>query len=128
MSPQTIQAITSALTPLANKLGESASYLFELAVRQSYVQGIEDIFCIIVMCAIGIPYFLFAWKKLTFKKQEECSRPEWNEGIAWLLNGMVLIVFLIGFMCAGTDAINALANPQYYAVMSILHAIVPQPQ
>ena len=36
----TINAITEALTPLAEKLGTSAEYLFRLAVKQVYVNWI----------------------------------------------------------------------------------------
>lgn len=109
----TIKALVEALQPLADKLGEGAAHLYELAVRQAFIDGIVyGTIWLLGAVALAVSTILFFRSK--------------NDDVAEAAGIFIVFggaIFLIFGTWAGVTAINALANPEYYAIQQLLESV-----
>lgn len=142
MNKETVQEIKNALEPLAEKLGEGASFVYETYVRQQYIYGIASLIIIAVLVAISAIGIRFLWRHTTAEinrrnedyKEAAAKSPyasryadgydtdmwmaiKWVGSALWA--GTVTLIALIW----GYDALLHLLNPHYYAIKEILGSI-----
>jgi hypothetical protein len=115
---EVIEVVTTALQPLAEKLGTTAQYVWGLQVKQAYVDGFVALasFMFGVMMIIGSIGILFK----IFNNGEKASEAE-----AWLTGGS-LISIIVGFtICASwfSTILNCFINPEYYALQQLIKLV-----
>lgn len=131
MNPDTvknlIQSIGEALTPLADKIGKGGQYMFELAIRQVYVNAVQSILVLVVLSILLIPFYKFI--KWGNSKEKDCSSTHfyYNEALhatAWTMGIILGCLFVITIICF-INNVSALFNPQWEAIQIIFRAITP---
>lgn len=122
----TIDRLIEELRPIAEKLGEGAEELFRLAVRQAYIDGITNLaigIALMVLCVVA--YKVVRWCHNQYPEARKAR--SFGGGDGYLFGGVVtvfvgLIAFGLSIGCLVT-AINALANPQFYAAQRLLESV-----
>lgn len=119
-----MDAVTKGFETVAMKLKTPVSYLWELAVRQSYVVAGIDIFWMI----LSLICFIVTYKVLVYgygyDKGEDGYRNRFyvHEEVAvlaWVL-GITSVFALVAFTTCGTELISRLVNPQYAAIQDVI--------
>lgn len=119
-------ALSKILNELADKFGTTVDHLYAIMIKQAYIDGIESILgAIICIVAILVALRLFKNHFESAKKERPNYIENWNDyfeeyvgiTIVSCIVGLVLII-LIPFACV--NAINALANPEYYALHNLI--------
>lgn len=113
---QLVEQIGPSMEKMAEQLGVASEFLWNVLIKQQYINGIFGI----AWCIIGIVILcLLAWsiKKWSKKLLDE------SEGVVILL--WVLIAFTGGLaLFLGFEAaINHLVNPEYQAIKDIFEFI-----
>jgi len=110
------------LEGLAIKLGVTADYLWEILIRQAYINAIMITIQEIFIVVVGI----VLWKVHKFLSSEEgrdksrYSEYEELAGLPMIISGMIFAILVIcGFFCLGQIA-TGFINPEYYALNKIL--------
>lgn len=116
------QDIVKALTPLADKLGQGAAVIWESALRQNYILGVEDIVWGLVWLGLGITGAILthrAWKKAKAIKMNSYSS---NSPDDWLL--FFIPVVLVAMLGIGLflNSMEHFVNPNLNALEIILSA------
>jgi hypothetical protein len=110
--------LKEALTPLALKLGEGAEHVYELAIRQSYVEGLTSlILCLVMLVLIAFQFRVIKTCSVELKESSS-NDPLWIFGIILAVAG-VIACFIIGIFQL-IDAIRYLGNPEYMAIKDLL--------
>lgn len=116
MNPETVQQIQEALTPLANKLGEGAEFVYATYVRQQVITGI-------LATAVGAIAMVIAIliAKILLKAAAKVDEYDKDGYYAALATTVVLgALFGIGFIF---DGLQHLLNPHYYAIQTLLDTV-----
>ena len=71
MNTEVINQIKEALTPVAEKIGQGAEYVWGVVVRQQIAEGIGDLLIALFGIVIGIISFRIV--KFALKKREEAG-------------------------------------------------------
>lgn len=116
MTPETISAIKEALTPIAAKIGQGATYSWEVVVRQQYISGtitlLESIFWIATAIA-GIFWFKWAMKR------DMSDYADMN--VQGIVAGVLIAFSCLGVLWCVEDGIQHILNPAYYAFDFFIH-------
>jgi hypothetical protein len=114
-----IEQLQVAFAPVAEKIGEGASFGWEVIIRQQIISGVLDV--VIGVLGIFLAYFIYKLVRFFLKKQEENCYGDWGLG-AWLIAifGSIPVVIMISCLFIG---INKLLNPAYYAIKFLLEVI-----
>ncbi len=118
MSPDTVQAIQTALAPVAAKIGEGAQYGWEVVVAQQKVTAIGDFlaalffFLVVVFCV-----WLFSRGYKNYVKDSWDDTPAMNMALG-VSFGVVALAATLGCIFVG---IAHLLNPAYYALDFFIH-------
>jgi hypothetical protein len=119
---QTIKDSIDVLAPYLDKLAESignnGTYVFNLMMKQSYITGIVDlsylIFCIILS--------IVAFK--CYKLQHTTSTDDAdNYAVISLISMSLSTAFGVAWVCQLNECVTCLFNPEYAAIIQLLHAI-----
>jgi hypothetical protein len=114
MDDKTLQALTT----LANKLGTTAEYLWGVLLRQAPLSGAIDLALVAAWAAACF------WMVRFVRAKTAGDDPVWMDEA-----GRALAWAGVWFACLGvaliggsvlTDAVTALANPEYWALRQIL--------
>ena len=112
---EVIEVVTTALQPLADKLGTTAQYVWGLQVKQAYVDGFIALGCLmfgIFLCVLSV---LLAKH---FSKEEHME----TDDIVIILSP----VFVIGLgfiLMTFSTVLNCFINPEYYALQQIIKLV-----
>ena len=109
---QVVKQITESLTPLADKLGKSAGFVYQLAVRQAYIDGIEY-FLLALLCISGIYFYAKNYKQWAYDDFDSVL-------FVGAIFSLVSVIALPILICCSFDC---LFNPQYAAITSLLSTI-----
>jgi hypothetical protein len=118
MNKETVDAIVNAIKPVAEKIGEGAAHLYQVYVRQVYVEGV-------VCLTVGLPISLAVLVasiyilKSGMKAYQEDGEGEIRVGVACLL----LLISLVSIAAFASDGVMRLLNPEYYAIDRILSTV-----
>lgn len=106
MSPDTVKAIQDALTPLAQKLNESAEFVFKAYVLHAYAFGVA-------LAIGGIVATLVAIALVVVSARQKDSE-------IWIMTFIpVIVTAVVGLGLLGSGIMHLIA-PQYYAIHDIL--------
>lgn len=122
------EEILKRMDALADKLGTSAQFLFNLYVKQAHVQVIETITYGILFVVLALVSTKIMLKGFHQFNNKDMHWREANKGLRWVITGIltavVAFIFLLAFMDG--DIYTAMMNPQYWAFKEILHDIHEQ--
>lgn len=108
------QELLKRLDALADKLGTTGAYLWQVLVKQGIVTGVQD-------CLIGLTWLIFWIVALKLGKHLRESGTE-NQDAGWVLtigcNGMWIVIGI--YLYSG---IAELLNPEYFALTQILQTL-----
>ena len=116
IDPETQKQLIDALKPLGEKLGQSGAYLFQLATRQAWIDGIECVAIALILLSVFL-YGSLTWKK--FQAYCECEN----------LDSLPQLWFMVLFACPGftimllINALDLLVNPKYWALKKLIKAV-----
>lgn len=114
--------IFSRIDAIAAKLGVAANHFWPIYVKQVSVEAYSAIALLAVGLLIGS---LFWIRAATLKGcYFDCSDPT-GKGVIAIAGTVVLIIATLVLFINGADIAGKLANPEYYAMNNILHAIKP---
>lgn len=128
MKEQAFQKVTEYIDAMAVKLGVAAEHVYEILVRQQYVEGIT----VLIGCLLFVVVSLFIARKtteLTSVKREERKGKYVSEIsedlalVAYVLSWTVFFIALLVSVFAVPDCIAQFINPEYYAIKEILDTI-----
>ena len=132
MNPDELARI---LDELGKRLGPAGQHVFELAVRQQYINALLGLIESGAVLLIGIPVILYC-VRLTRRRwaadmaryansnDHSSSKPDIDGYVfAWIVGG-ALALFVLGMAAVDFFAsISILLNPEYAAIREILSAI-----
>ncbi|AOZ62183.1 hypothetical protein QCM8_265 [Bacillus phage QCM8] len=113
---------------LAKQLGVAATHVYEVLVKQQYVEGIS----LGVKSGITILLILLTWylvNKLVFKKYEFIEDETGLGFLVWILGvilAFVTLMFAIDIVGDITLAVKKLMNPEYYALQDLMDFVKGQ--
>ena len=117
---EVIEVIITALQPLADKLGTTAQYVWEMQVKQAYVDG----FVALSGLLLGIGLLIVAFR--VFKSfyhcclEDEYDKLETEKLICILMFSLVGMLFLfLNF----SNTIECFINPHYHALSSLIKLV-----
>lgn len=120
MSPENIKAIKDALEPLAQKLGQGASFLYETAYKQTVIEAIQDL-TLGGLGLIAILLILFFGIKAIKKGLDD---GEVDLAFFLICMGGSAVIALSLWAGAGImGGAKKLANPHYYTIQSIINQV-----
>ena len=113
---EVIEVVTTALQPLADKLGTTAQYVWGLQVKQAYVDG---------FVALGGLMFGIVLCLLSFLLVKHLNKEEYIE-IADFIFFLISCCFAtgLGFILVNfSTVLNCLVNPEYYALQQLIKLV-----
>jgi hypothetical protein len=108
MTPETVKAISEALKPLADKLNQSAEFVFQAYALHAYATGVAMVITAVAVLAVSAGLLILVLRKWSQLDEGQFFAPV---GIMLTL-GLALPLLAIGIM--------HLIAPQYYAIHDIL--------
>lgn len=122
--------IVQVIDALSGKLGVAAEHLYPLMIRQSYISGIKAIVWVLISIVVMIAYaklilYYFAPYKDNITRYRECSRND-TEILPFTLTlvGSYVACGAVAIFCVCINtAVNALSNPEWYAIKELLSQI-----
>lgn len=113
---------------LAKQLGVAATHVYEVLVKQQFVEGIS----LLVKSGITVAILLLVWyliNKLLFKKYHVIE-DDYDMGfLIWIVGAIVAVVtFFIVLNVVGdiTLGVKKLMNPEYYALETLMDFVKDQ--
>lgn len=116
MNPETIKAISDALAPIAEKIGQGAQFGWEVVVRQQLIEGIQSLAELLVAVPLLIAFVILLRKYLKMK---------YESGKCWIF-GMLSILCLLWVLFDLESGIGHLLNPNYYALQFFIDLAKPK--
>lgn len=110
--------ITQLLRDMADELGVRADHLWEVLIKQSFIQGLEYAIIPGVITTLLIPTFIFFFRKW---RQDGSSCNAWD--MPAFLSGLLLLTCIIVWICCIFSAITCFTNPEYWALNEILEKL-----
>jgi hypothetical protein len=107
--------LLARLDLLAEKLGTTADKLWEVCVKQAYIQGYYAIFWAIMSCVSA-----YLWCRFVKRYWDD---PDGDLKPPILIGSLFVGAFLIAAFGCNIDNTMALINPEYYAFHEILSHI-----
>ena len=112
---EVIEVVTTALQPLADKLGTTGQYVWGLQVKQAYVDGsIALVGLLFGLVMVGLVIFL-NWKY---------SDDEYYDFDFWCVVSIFPIIIGLGFIFYNIYTVfNAFINPEHYALHQLIKLV-----
>ena len=128
---ESIHAINSVIDNLADRLGVAAEHLYPLMIRQAYISGIQALIEIVICIAVVFgtiaffrkTYFVFDEEGYTKLEKLKSEGREELYYIFSVLFGIAAIIAAIGILFSISTAINALGNPEWFAIQRLLRSL-----
>lgn len=113
--------VTELLQALADQLGTTMPYLWEVLIRQVYVENTIDIIkWVLILIVLGV-ISKIVYNKLTNEYKPSCGAPPLGL-LLFCLCVVDFFIFSIGFDSIAAAA-KALLNPDFVALQRILNRI-----
>lgn len=112
---ETVDEISKALQPLAEKLGESAEYLYGVYVKQMLTEGV------IYGVASLVAAIALVFISLKIIKHLKSTLSDYD--IEATLTVIVLTAMFFGLSVLATTNIGKIINPEYYAIERIVDQV-----
>ncbi len=112
---EVIEVVTTALQPLADKLGTTAQYVWGLQVKQAYVDGLVALSGLalgIILCVLSV------WLVKHLHKKENIEI-----GNSFLVLSPVFVTGLGFILTNFSTVLNCFVNPEYYALQQLIKLI-----
>lgn len=122
MNTDTVKAVQDALAPVAQKLGEGAAHLYEIYVRQMFIEGVTGLVSIAVftLFTVGFGFFVkWLWTRYNKSNHKSYDTPV-LEGVATIALGILVVICLVCLTDGVSNCLGKLVNPEYYAVERLL--------
>ena len=107
--------LKDALAPLATKIGQTAEYVYGLAVKDVFITGILE--SVLVLFSV----IAFVWQVKFLVKLRSLKKPMDPDLNAFLVTGS-LICFVIFLITTG-EAVHSLFNPEYVAIDKLIKLV-----
>jgi len=120
------QELLKRLDALADKLGTTGAYLWQVLVRQAVLGGVADS---VVAVFLGVAaYLAFKYARYCYGKYIESSQKDrYYPSEGWIAGYILLGIACAGLALASTlvahDAILELMNPAFYALKEVLSSV-----
>lgn len=105
------------LATLAAKLGTTIELLWAVLLKQAYINGLISVITVL----IGVPVAVW-WIRVVMRKTRRDDESPWDEfgtALGWISVFITVGVGFLIFQSCLSDAITALANPEYWAFKQI---------
>jgi hypothetical protein len=121
----TIKELLPYLQKLADKLDTSATYIWDLQVRQARVELISYF---IYFALLVISWMIFGALFRHFNKNDSYYNEGWDSynGVPvplMVIIGLLLTCLTIGILIGIPDVITTIVNPDYWALKQLLHMV-----
>src|SRR4051794_24638763 len=119
MNSDSTRQIIEALKPLADKLGQGGSHIYEVYARQMFAEGVAGLALIGFGWILFIAFFTFSWKRTEGFKEAD-------EGIQFFCNlicSLSLVALIASTMIGGFISVTKLINPEYAAIHRIIEDV-----
>lgn len=126
MDKETVQIILEKggelVTNLAEKMGQTGTHIYEVFVRQQYVDGLGNLIGFSVFAVVALIGLVLAYK---FSKNFKYSGYDEAEARIFSFFGILIVwciswAFLIGGIAT---SIKKMINPEYYAIQQIVETV-----
>ena len=108
-----IDVVTTALQPLADKLGTTAQYTWSLQVKQAYVDGSIALVAVLFGILMIIPTIYLNWK---YKNEYEFE--------LWATLSIIPITIGLGLVFLNIKTVfTCFINPEYYAIQQLIYLV-----
>lgn len=110
------------LEELAKKLGTTVEYLWGVLLKQAKVEAIQwtiILLIFIIYSLLCIKYLLWGlrdWDSFSSSEEEHYFT-------VWFILGVIWCVFFVIILANVTNLVNAIFNPEYWALKEILSLI-----
>lgn len=127
MNEKVIENVTEYIDVMAAKLGVAAEHVYEVLVRQQFIDGITYLVMFSLFLLLTI-FLGFATVRF-FKLGEETDDRDKQELFAFITVcfgiATLILLFIAGFCLLFNvpGAVKQLINPEYYAIKEILDTI-----
>ena len=115
---QTIKEVVDvaviALQPLADKVNQTAGYVWSLQVKQAYIDGV----CYLGGLLVGTIFMLGAY--LVFNLDVK-QIPKEDRGLCVVLSIILFVIGICVFKAYLPEALQCFLNPEYYALKQLIN-------
>lgn len=115
------EELLKRLDLVAGKMGQAGSYLWQLAVRQAYIEGVKAVLAVI-FCAVLLRTAYVLIPRFYAKGVEQ----DWDEAmplVGVILSCGVAFIAAIVLIVNTHIAVDALGNPQFFALRLLLEQV-----
>lgn len=122
MNKDTLNRLLNELKPVADKLGQGAEYVWEVAYRQVYVSAAGMILAAIVVAALAKLF----WHMRAQQYENMKTADSYSRSSHQMVAGMNTILSIVSAAGSATLLVSALmrfANPGFYAIKSLMRAL-----
>ena len=112
---EVIEVVTTALQPLADKLGTTAQYVWGLQVKQAYVDGfvaLGGLMFGIFLCVLSVVI------TRGLVKYKSCDLDD-----AVIIGFLFFVVGLAFILIKFSTILNCFVNPEYYALQQMIKLV-----
>lgn len=115
-----------ALTALANNLGTTAEYLWDVLLRQAPITGVINLAMMASWVVLTVMWCKFVLRKTTAPKptdEKPTPQAEWREEaaiFAWFSAVALVLITALSVTVNFPTTLAALINPEYWALRKIL--------
>jgi Kef-type K+ transport system membrane component KefB len=111
------QQLLNGLKVIADKLGTSAQYIYQVAVRQKIIDGYECLGAAIIFFLVALLLVFL------IRPAYRHSKNSHDDSLVFGITCIVLVVMIMLTMVLTINAIDLLANPSYWAIKDILESV-----
>jgi flagellar biosynthesis protein FlhB len=115
--------LTKTLSELAAKFGVAVEHLYGVLINQAQVEVYRSLFITVVLVILWV-IIIYVHKKLSRTDEDRLNRYDNSEALVAImaLSGTILSIFSIIFLIyLLTDVVDAIFNPEYWALKQILN-------
>jgi hypothetical protein len=108
--------LSDALKPLADKLGSTTAHVYALAVKDVYISGIYEAVCCVLLLTVCVASVLIIIREANSKSIDV-------DGSIIAVAFFILTLSSVTLFFALSSCLHDLLNPEYQALLSMLHAV-----
>lgn len=114
-STKVVQTMDAVLDALGKRFGATGAHLWQVMIRQVYVNAIEAGVCLLVLVPLATYCVVRLRRSVADDKYHDVD-------MFWAIASIATVVLSIATVCFAADALSALANPEYGAIHLLLTA------
>ena len=118
------QEIAKVLDLLAERFGTTIEHLWEVMIRQAYIEAIMGIFVFALLLVVNIKFIKWA-KPITTNDDHETWEKWGVDGVMPVMASgfIMLVISCIAFLMTIDNLVAKLVNPEYWALQQILELL-----